>query len=75
MATIKDVSKLSGYSPATVSRVLNTSGYVSATARRKIEAAISELDYAPNALARNLSAGTAHFIGVVLPNIYQDYFS
>lgn len=75
MATIRDVAKVSGYSTATVSRALNNSGYISAKARQKIIQAMTDLDYAPNVLAQNLSAGTAHTIGVVLPNIHQDYFT
>ena len=74
MATIKDVVQLSGYSAATVSRVINSSGYVSEAARQTIERAMKKLDYAPSALAQNLSAGTAHAIGVIVPNVKQDYF-
>ncbi|CAM2831124.1 LacI family DNA-binding transcriptional regulator [Levilactobacillus brevis] len=40
MATIRDVARLAGYSPATVSRVLNQSGYVSSAAQAKIRAII-----------------------------------
>ena len=48
MAGIKDVAKRAGVGVATVSRMLNDSGYVSADARVKIEAAMKELDYTPN---------------------------
>ena len=54
MASIRDVAKKANVGPATVSRVLNNSGYVSEESRRRIEQAMIELDYTPNELARNL---------------------
>ena len=54
MATIHDVAKLAGVAPITVSRVINNSGYVSDKTREKVQAAISELGYVPNILARSL---------------------
>ena len=54
MASIRDVAKKANVGPATVSRVLNNSGYVSEESRRRIEQAMMELDYTPNELARNL---------------------
>ena len=75
MATIRDVAKQSGYSITTVSRVINQHGYVSAAAREKITAVIRELNYVPNGVARDLSIGTTHNIGVVLPHLDHPYFS
>ena len=54
MASIRDVAKRANVGPATVSRVLNNSGYVSEETREKIENAMTELNYIPNELARNL---------------------
>ena len=54
MAGIKDVAKMAGVGVGTVSRMLNDSGYVSLDTRAKIEAAMKELNYTPNELARNL---------------------
>ena len=54
MASIRDVAKLAQVGPATVSRVLNNTGYVSPETRKKIEEAIKERNYTPNELARNL---------------------
>ena len=45
MATINDIAKKTGYAKSTISRYLNSSGYVSATAQRIIQQAIDELDY------------------------------
>ncbi len=54
MASIRDVARKANVGSATVSRVLNNSGYVSEETRRKIEKAMKELNYTPNELARNL---------------------
>ncbi len=65
--TIRDVAKLAGVGVGTVSRVLNESESVSHTTRSKVLAAISELDYTPNLIARRLSTGKTMTIGVILP--------
>lgn len=49
--TIKDVANPAGVSPATVSLVLNKSGYVSAENVRRVEQASAELGYQPNWMA------------------------
>ncbi|WP_422123264.1 LacI family DNA-binding transcriptional regulator [Planococcus sp. X10-3] len=54
MVSSKDVAKLAGVSQATVSRVLNKSEKVNAATIEKVNAAIRELNYRPNAAARSL---------------------
>ena len=51
---IKDIAKLSGVGIATVSRVLNQTGYVSEKTRKKVLDVINEYNYIPNNNARNL---------------------
>ncbi|MGX7200419.1 LacI family DNA-binding transcriptional regulator [Enterococcus nangangensis] len=75
MTNISDIAKMSGYSKATVSRVLNQKNYVSPQAKGKILAAIAALDYVPNDIARDLSKGQTHNIGVVLPHVEHPFFS
>ncbi len=75
MAGIKDVAKRAGVGVATVSRMLNDSGYVSADARVKIEAAMKELDYTPNELARNLYHKKSGIIAVLVPNVSNPFFA
>lgn len=75
MATIKDVARLAGYSPATVSRAINHSGYVSRQATAKIQAVIAQLDYVPNDIARDLSQGRTANVGVVVPYLAHPYFT
>lgn len=75
MTTIRDIARISGYSLATVSRVLNKHGYVSDITRSKIERVIQQTNYVPNAVARDLSVGNTHDIGVVLPHANHPYFT
>lgn len=75
MPTIRDVARRSGYSITTISRVLNHTGYVSSKATKKIKTVMQEMDYVPNAIARDLSNGRTHKIGVILPQIKNPYFS
>ncbi|MGI6661933.1 MAG: ribokinase [Bacillota bacterium] len=56
--TIKDVARKAGVSIATVSRVINKTGYVSESTRRRVEEAVALLGYSPNPSARILSGGT-----------------
>ncbi|MDO4677798.1 MAG: LacI family DNA-binding transcriptional regulator [Eubacteriales bacterium] len=75
MAGIKDVAKRAGVGVATVSRMLNDSGYVSADARLKIEMAMKELDYIPNELARNLYHKKSGIIAVLVPYVLNPFFA
>jgi DNA-binding LacI/PurR family transcriptional regulator len=52
--TIYDIAELSGYSPKTVSRVINNEANVSDKAKKKIKDILKKLDYTPNRYARNL---------------------
>ena len=57
--TIKDVAALAGVSPATASRVLSGNPATSAESRQRVAAAVTQLDFHPNAQARALrSTGT-----------------
>jgi LacI family transcriptional regulator len=74
MPTIRDVSKLAGVSVATVSRLLNKSGYVSQEAEKSILSAMRELDYSPNEVARSLAGKKSHTIALMVPDILNPYF-
>lgn len=69
MITITDVAKLAGVSKATVSRVLNNSGYVNEETRKRVEQIVKENHYVPSASAINLSKQESTAIGVVVPEI------
>lgn len=73
--TISDVARLAQCSPMTVSRVINNSAGVRAQARQAVEAAIKDLNYAPNKAARSL-AGAIHIrIALLYTNPSAAYLS
>jgi LacI family transcriptional regulator len=75
MSTIQDVAKLAGVAPITVSRVVNNSGYVSEKTRLKVEAAIAELNYVPNTVARSLRLSQTHTLALVLTDIANPFWT
>lgn len=75
MASIRDIAARSGTSPATVSRVVNSSGYVSPEARAAVDAAIAALGYTPHAGARRLRSGASRMVGVLLPALDVPFFA
>ncbi|WRH62239.1 MAG: LacI family DNA-binding transcriptional regulator [Fuscovulum sp.] len=74
MIKIRDIANRAGASIATVSRVVNGSGYVSADMRARIEAAVAELGYRPNAGARMMRSGSSRMVGVLLPALDVHFF-
>ncbi|WP_203363407.1 LacI family DNA-binding transcriptional regulator [Bacillus sp. REN10] len=74
MATIKDVAKEAGVSVATVSRVLNETGYVHEDTKKIVEAAIQKLNYSPNEVARSLYKRESRLVGLLLPDITNPFF-
>lgn len=75
MATIQDVAKRAGVAPITVSRVVNNKGYVSEEKRRRVEAAILELHYIPNALGPSLRSKRTQTLAVVLSDITNPFWT
>jgi LacI family transcriptional regulator len=73
--TIKDVARLSGVSPMTVSRVINQSQRVSPVTRSRVEQAISELGYVPSRLARGLSRQKTGTIALIVPDVANPFFT
>ncbi len=71
---INQIAKLSGVSKATVSRVINRSGYVKEETRKKVEAVIKEYEYSPNPSSINFKKN-GDVIGVILPEINNNFFS
>ncbi|WP_028559388.1 LacI family DNA-binding transcriptional regulator [Paenibacillus pinihumi] len=74
-AKIIDVAAKAGVSPATVSRVLNQGSSVTAKTRSKVMKAIDELNYRPNAAAKNLRLQKSLSIGVIAQDINNAYFT
>ena len=72
---IYDIAEKSGYSTATVSRVINKSKNVSDKARKIIEEIIEESGYKPNRVARSLAKNSTQMIGIMVPDIRGYYES
>lgn len=75
MVTIRDVARAAGVSIATVSRVLNGSSKVHADTRRRVREAAARLDYWPNGAARSLTSSRTHTLGLLLPDLFGEFFS
>ncbi len=74
-ATIKDIAKLVGVNPSTVSRVINGTATISDETKEKINKAMRDLDYHPNSFARSLANGSTFTIGLVIDAGNRDAFS
>jgi DNA-binding LacI/PurR family transcriptional regulator len=76
--TIKDVANLAKVAPSTVSRVIANSSRISEKTKQRVRAAMEELGYHPNIIARNLANKTTEAIGIVMPssagNVFQNPF-
>ncbi|MCI2047675.1 MAG: LacI family transcriptional regulator [Faecalibacterium sp.] len=64
--TIRDVAKAAGVSASTVSRVLNKKGLISAETEQRISAAMAQLHYVPNDMARSFANGTTMTIALAI---------
>ncbi len=73
--TIKDVAREAGVSVATVSRVLNGKQPVKEATQRLIQEVATRLRYVPHSAARSLITRRTHTIGVLLPDLYGEFFS
>lgn len=74
-ASISDVARLAKVSISTVSRVMNRRSVVNAQTRVRVETAIRELGYQPNAFARGLMLRRSEVIGLVLPDLHGEFYS
>jgi LacI family transcriptional regulator len=72
---LRDIARLAGVSPATVSRVLGGYTNVSPSTRDRVIAVVSRFDYQPNRLAKHLRHGRADVVGVVVSDIENPYFA
>jgi LacI family transcriptional regulator len=75
MATIRDVAREAGVSVASASRALNGHDSVTPQTRARIEAAAARLNYIPHSGARSLTRRRCDAVGVVLPDLFGEYFS
>ncbi len=75
MTTIRDVARTAGVSVATASRALNGHLNVTDGVRKRVADAAAALNYIPHSGARSLTRQRSDAIGVVLPDLFGEYFS
>lgn len=74
-ASIKDVARRAHVSIASVSRVMNGHGNVGEETRARVLAAVKALQYVPHSGARSLITQRTNVVGVLLPDLYGEFFS
>lgn len=74
-SSIEEVAKRARVSISTVSRVVNRRTVVSEKTRQRVEFAIKELDYQPNAFARGLMLRKSEIVGLMLPDLHGEFYS
>ena len=72
--TMHDVARLAGVSISTVSALINGAPKVSEARAQRIRSAMEALDYHPDQIARSLKVGRTQTIGVVIPDITNDFY-
>ena len=75
MVTIRDVAREAGVSVASASRALNDRDNVTPATRDRVRAAAQRLSFVPHSGARNLTRQKTNSIGVVLPDLFGEFFS
>lgn len=75
MPTLNDVASRCGVSTATVSAVVNGADWVSRPTRERVEAAIEEVGYRPNRIARSLKTGRGYGVGVIVHDLTNPFFT
>ena len=71
---IKDVAREAGVSTATVSHVINKTRFVSDETRERVERAIEQCGYYPDAHARQLASGRSNTLGLIISDISNPFF-
>ncbi len=75
MTTLLDVARRAGVSKSTVSNVIRGASLVSESTRERVERAIADVGYHPNAIARALKARTSTAIGIVVPDLANPFYA
>jgi LacI family transcriptional regulator len=73
--TIKDIARILGISPSTVSRALKDHPDINTDTKKAVNELASKLKYQPNAVALSLKNSRSNTIGVIIPEIVHYFFS
>src|SRR3972149_3440992 len=74
-STVKEIAKKANVSIATVSRALNGDEKVKKDTKELVLLVAKELNYNPNIIARNFVKKSSNIVGLILPNITDEFFS
>ena len=72
---IYDIAQEANVSIATVSRVINGKGYVSARTKKKVQEVLDKNNYTPSNIARGLATKSSNLVGVVLEDIRHSHYT
>ena len=75
MTTLIDVARRAGVSKSTVSNVIRGAALVADPTRERVERAIADTGYQPNAIARSLKARTSNALGIVVPDLRNPFYA
>lgn len=73
--SLKELARMANVSTATISRVINNNGRFSEETRRRVMALIKETGYSPNIAAKALRTKTARAVGLIIPEVGNQFFS
>ena len=73
--SVRDVAVAANTSVATVSRVLNNTGYFAGATRTRVLKAAEDLNYHPSLRAKGLRQKRSHTIGLLIPNLLNAYYT
>lgn len=73
--SIREVAAAARVSVATISRVLNGKGPIHPDTRQRVLEVVADLGYVPHSGARSLSTRQTSSVGVILPDVYGEFFS
>src|SRR3546814_461911 len=75
MATLRDVAREAGVSAATAARAINGHSTVTGPPRAAVMAAVKKLNFVPHSGARSLTRRKSDTVGVILPDLFGEFFS
>ena len=73
--TFSDIAKYTNFSKTTISRYFNNPESLTEETKNKIKNALTVVDYKQNKVAKCLANGKTEIIGVIVPNLFLDYYS
>ena len=73
--TLRDVARRAGVSKSTVSNVIRGASLVAEPTRLRVERAIADIGYHPNAIARALKARASSALGIVVPDLANPFYA